>query len=91
VRATVKDQSSKDARKLSQSFHHLSVQNQLLHQEIEGLKEALATKKKQKNRGKPLGLQQRQEYHGGAVMWSPRKIREARARKRVREREEKEL
>lgn len=27
VRAAVKDQSSKDARKLSQSFHHLSVQN----------------------------------------------------------------
>ncbi|KAK1918658.1 hypothetical protein P3342_001707 [Pyrenophora teres f. teres] len=26
-----------------------------------------------------LDLQQRQEYHGGAVFWSPRKIREARA------------
>ncbi|KAF1345015.1 hypothetical protein EJ07DRAFT_121660, partial [Lizonia empirigonia] len=28
----------------------------------------------------PLDLQQRQEYHGGAVFWSPRKLREARAR-----------
>jgi hypothetical protein len=64
----VKDQSSKDARKLSQSFHHLSVQNQLLHHEIEGLKEALAVKKKHKRLGKSLNLQQRQEYRGGAVV-----------------------
>lgn len=86
----MKDQSSKDATKLSQSFHHLSVQNQLPHQEIEGLKEALAIKKKQKNHRKPLDLQQRQEYHGGAVIWSPRKIRDARACKGGIEREEKE-
>ncbi|RYN88163.1 hypothetical protein AA0119_g12098 [Alternaria tenuissima] len=33
----------------------------------------------------------RKEYHGGAVIWSPRKIREARARESVRECEEKEL
>jgi hypothetical protein len=31
-------------------------------------------------------LQQRQEYYGGAVFWSPSKIREARARKAVKER-----
>ncbi|KAI1523523.1 AAA-10 domain containing protein, partial [Pyrenophora tritici-repentis] len=34
-----------------------------------------------------LDLQQRQEYHGGSVFWSPRKIREARAREVVRERD----
>jgi hypothetical protein len=33
-------------------------------------------------------LQQREEYHGGAVFWSPRKIREARAREVVKEQEE---
>ncbi|KAI1522067.1 hypothetical protein PtrSN001C_011989, partial [Pyrenophora tritici-repentis] len=47
-----------------------------------GLEEALQHKKKHKKKGKALDLQQRQEYHGGSVFWSPRKIREARARER---------
>ncbi|KAF1955928.1 hypothetical protein CC80DRAFT_563768 [Byssothecium circinans] len=54
------------------------------------LKEALTAKEKHKKRGKPLDLQQREEYHGGAVFWSPRKIREARARETVKQREEHE-
>ncbi|KAG9379356.1 hypothetical protein A1F94_009712 [Pyrenophora tritici-repentis] len=41
-------------------------------------------------KGKALDLQQRQEYHGGSVFWSPRKLREARAREAVRERDETE-
>lgn len=32
-----------------------------------------------------LDLQQRQEYHGGAVFWSPRKLREARAREATKQ------
>ncbi|KAI0616314.1 hypothetical protein TUN199_11695, partial [Pyrenophora tritici-repentis] len=40
--------------------------------------------------GKALDLQQRQEYHGGSVFWSPRKLREARAREAIRERDETE-
>jgi hypothetical protein len=39
------------------------------------LKEALQHKKKHKKKGKALDLQQRQEYHGSAVHWSPRKLR----------------
>ncbi|KAL7780618.1 hypothetical protein CFE70_010643 [Pyrenophora teres f. teres 0-1] len=35
-----------------------------------------------------LDLQQRQEYHGGAVFWSPRKIREAHTREAVQQRED---
>jgi hypothetical protein len=54
------------------------------------LKEALQHKKKHKKKGKALDLQQRQEYHGSAVHWSPRKLREARAREAVRERDEME-
>ncbi|KAF1973230.1 hypothetical protein BU23DRAFT_641105, partial [Bimuria novae-zelandiae CBS 107.79] len=64
--------------------------NELLHHEINGLKEALLVKKKHKKKGKRLDLQQRQEYHGGAVLWSPRKVREARVRQSVKEQEEKE-
>ncbi|KAI1678095.1 DUF1682 containing protein [Pyrenophora tritici-repentis] len=44
----------------------------------------------QAKKGKALDLQQRQEYHGGSVFWSPRKLREARAREAVRERDETE-
>ncbi|KAI1521973.1 hypothetical protein PtrCC142_011900, partial [Pyrenophora tritici-repentis] len=55
-----------------------------------GLEEALQHKKKHKKKGKALDLQQRQEYHGGSVFWSPRKIREARAREVVRERDKME-
>jgi len=90
VRSAVEDQSSKDAQKLSRSLHHISVQNELLRHEINGLKEALLVKKRHKKKGKPLDLQQRQEYHGGAVFWSPRKVREARVRQSVKEQEEKE-
>jgi hypothetical protein len=35
-----------------------------------------------------LDLQQREEYHRGAVLWSPRKIREARVRETVNQRED---
>ncbi|KAF1964495.1 hypothetical protein BU23DRAFT_412597, partial [Bimuria novae-zelandiae CBS 107.79] len=38
VRAAVENQASKDAQKLSRSLHHISVQNKLLHHEINGLK-----------------------------------------------------
>ena len=89
IRAT-KQQSKKDAQKLSRSLHHISAKVQLLSYENAGLQEALATKKKHSKKGKALDLQQRQEYHGGAVFWSPRKVREARVRQSIRKQEEKE-
>ena len=90
VRSAVKDQGSQEAQKLRQSLHHLSVQNELLKHEIEGIKQVLSTKQKRRKKGKNLDLQQREEYHGGAVFWSPRKVREARTRQSIREREEKD-
>ncbi|KAF1941404.1 hypothetical protein EJ02DRAFT_512458 [Clathrospora elynae] len=68
-------------------MHSLQVQNELLHHEIDGLRNALTTKKKHQKKSKPLDLQQRKEYHGGAVYWSPRKVREARARGSVKQKE----
>jgi hypothetical protein len=38
-----------------------------------------------------LDLQQREEYHSGAMIWSPRKLREARARDKVRRDKEEAL
>jgi DDE superfamily endonuclease/Tc5 transposase DNA-binding domain len=90
VKSVAKEQSSKETQKLQRSLHHISVQNDLLHTEIQGLRQALLLTQKHKKKSKPLDLQQRQEYHGGAVLWSPRKIREAQARERVREQEEEE-
>ncbi|KAF7448137.1 TolA Membrane protein [Pyrenophora tritici-repentis] len=90
VRAAVTDSHQYKARKLRSSVHHLSVQNELLNHKVDGLEEALQHKKKHKKKGKALDLQQRQEYHGGSVFWSPRKLREARAREAVRERDETE-
>ncbi|KAF2742948.1 DDE-domain-containing protein [Sporormia fimetaria CBS 119925] len=91
VRVAVKDRDTEEAKRLSRSLHSLQVQNELLHHENDGLREALAVKKKHKKHGKRLDLQQRKEYHGGAVFWSPRKVREARARQDVKEREDKEI
>ncbi|KAF2832523.1 hypothetical protein CC86DRAFT_275840, partial [Ophiobolus disseminans] len=73
-----------------QAFHQLHVQNQLLQDENSGLELALEARKKRKYRKKPLDLQQRKEYHGGAVFWSPRKLREARAREAVKDQEKEE-
>ncbi|KAF2732774.1 hypothetical protein EJ04DRAFT_607328 [Polyplosphaeria fusca] len=67
VRTTVRDNAAEESKTLSQTLHRLQVQNNLLHYENSGLREALSVKKKHKKRGKPLDLQQREEYHSGAV------------------------
>ncbi|KAK7181120.1 hypothetical protein PSPO01_12921 [Paraphaeosphaeria sporulosa] len=48
-----------------------SVQNQLLEHENKGLREALVIQKKRLKRGRPLPLDQLDEYYGGAIFWSP--------------------
>jgi hypothetical protein len=73
--------SSSELGKVSSRIHHLANQNKLLSNENEGLRMALSAKKKHNKKGKVLDLQQREEYHGRAVFWSPRKMREAQARK----------
>jgi ATPase subunit of ABC transporter with duplicated ATPase domains len=44
-----------------------------------------------RKRGKPLLLKEPEEYHGGAVFWSLRKVKEARDRRQLKEREEEQL
>ncbi|KAF2825386.1 hypothetical protein CC86DRAFT_419362 [Ophiobolus disseminans] len=91
LRATVADKTSNEARALGEKLHHFQVENELLHYENKGLRKALKTKKKHKKTGRALDLQQHEEYHGGAVFWSPRAIREARYRESVRGQEEERL
>ncbi|KAH3938653.1 hypothetical protein HBH98_243080 [Parastagonospora nodorum] len=85
VMATMKEGMKKEGNALTQTLHHLQVENELLHVENKDLRSSLDTKKKRKGKHHVLSLQQRQEYHGGAILWSPRKAREARAREKVKE------
>jgi hypothetical protein len=91
ISSRVREQATRTDRKISATVHSLQVQVELLTHENKGLREAIATEKKQKKKSYDLDLQQRQEYYGGAVFWSPRKIREARARQVVIERKERDL
>jgi hypothetical protein len=88
VRAAVSDRTADESKKLSETLHSLAVQNELLHDENDGLREALDDKKKRKDRGKRLDLQREDSYHSGATFWSPHKIRQARARELEKQQQE---
>ena len=74
----MKDRADPRAQKLSEAFHSISVQKTLLEQEARGLTEALINERLKRKRGKALPLQEPKEYHGSAVFWLLRKVREAR-------------
>jgi hypothetical protein len=79
LRGVVKGPRSRGARKLGQTIHHLSIQNELLNTEVEDLRKALHRRKKQRKQpNKQLPLPLNQEYYGGAMMWSPQAFRVAR-------------
>jgi hypothetical protein len=91
LQAEVRDSRSVGARKLGQTIHHLSSQVEILQVELDALRKKLyQDRKRRKQPSRQLDLQQHQEYHGGAMMWSPRAFREARARMAVEERERQE-
>ena len=64
-------------KKLYRSLHHISAQNSILKAEVQGLKEALKVKKRHQKKSYTLQLSNPEEYHGGAVFWSPKKVRQA--------------
>jgi hypothetical protein len=72
--AAVTDKAKSEGKHVAAALHSLQVQNKLLHHENKGLHTALTTKKKHKKKSKVLDLQQHKEYHGGAMLWSPRKV-----------------
>ncbi|KAF2848735.1 hypothetical protein T440DRAFT_400384, partial [Plenodomus tracheiphilus IPT5] len=74
--------------KLSQAFHLISVQKTLLEHEVQGLREALINERLRRKQGKALPLQEPEDYHGGAMFYSPRKVKEARERQQQQELEE---
>jgi hypothetical protein len=80
--AAVADMAKSEGKRVAAALYSLQVQNELLHHANEGLRAALTTKQKHEQRSNKLDLQQREEYHGGAVLWSPR------VRETVKQREE---
>ncbi|KAF1941357.1 hypothetical protein EJ02DRAFT_299178, partial [Clathrospora elynae] len=88
VMAVVKEGAEKEAKQLIHSLHHFQVQNSLLEQENQGLRESLGIKKKRQKHGRTMDLVQEGEHNGGAVLWSPRKFREAGERQLQREQAE---
>jgi hypothetical protein len=83
--AVVKEGAEKEVKQLIRSLHHFQVQNSLLEQENQGLRESLGIKEKRQKHGRTMELVQESEQNGGAVLWSPRKLREAGERKEQRE------
>jgi len=91
LREVVTDRGDPRAQKLSRAFHRISVQKSLLTHEAQGLRQALNNERLRRKRGKALPLEQPEEYHGGAVFWSPRKVKEARDRQLQQGLEEEQL
>jgi hypothetical protein len=90
LRSAVKDPASKEARSLSHTIHKLQADKDITEYENEQPQDALQLQARHKKHSKPLNLQQRRNWRGGTVLWSPRKIREANARLAIKNREEEE-
>ena len=68
----------KKTQQLSNIMHTLSIENMLLKQQNNGLKQSLINKKKRRKRGKPLLLDLSTLDNSGAMFFSPTKVQHAR-------------
>jgi hypothetical protein len=87
----VADRDQRKISKLNQTIHQLSIRSVLAEHENVRLKEALINERQRRKRGRALPLEAEEEYHGGAVFWSPRKVKEARDRQLQQGLEEEQL
>ncbi|OAF98605.1 uncharacterized protein CC84DRAFT_1106008, partial [Paraphaeosphaeria sporulosa] len=62
------------------TISHLSAHTQLVQLENEDLRNVIRELKPSKNKWRRLDLQHRKEFHSTAVLWVPRKIRQAEER-----------
>jgi hypothetical protein len=85
--AAVSDTAAKSSQKLERALHSLQMQNELLNDKNQGLCTSLEGKRTRKSKSKTLDLQQRKQFHGGTMFWSPRKVQEANARKQMKQRD----
>jgi hypothetical protein len=73
-----KDKSSKEARKLHRSLHHLTASNQLLQHRVEGLTEVL--KVEEKHRRRPRFCLSKSDRSITMVLFSGHKVKERKQR-----------
>jgi hypothetical protein len=76
----VADRDQRKISKLNQTIHRLSIRSVLAERENVRLKVALINERQRRKRGKALPLEAAEEYHGGAVFWSPSRVDKARDR-----------
>ncbi|KAI1680772.1 hypothetical protein KJE20_09623 [Pyrenophora tritici-repentis] len=88
VDRAVAERDQRKISKLNQTIHQLSIRSVLAEHENVRLKEALINERQRRKRGKALPLGAGEDYHGVAVFWSPRKVKEARDRQHQQELEE---
>jgi hypothetical protein len=84
---TIYSGQSPDERRIRSTAHHLKVHHDLMATENEGLRSALLTKAAHQKASKPLPLQRRENYYGGAHWYSPRSLRHARLQLQATEQE----
>jgi hypothetical protein len=90
LRSSVKDPAQPEARELLRFIQGLIAKEDLTAHQLATLEASIHYRKKFKRNNKVLDLQQREEFHSRAVFWSPSKVREARAREKVRVEEERQ-
>jgi hypothetical protein len=75
--STVKDTGSQEAKQLLNAFHSLQTQSELEKHENKGLRAALDTKKKRKEKNNTLDFGKPRENNGGVMFFTPSKMKEA--------------
>jgi hypothetical protein len=79
--AAVADKARIESKRLSRSIHSIQVNNELLHRRNDELEHELSIIKKRPTQRTTLTTQVGDDWHGGAVFYSPRKLASERARK----------
>jgi hypothetical protein len=80
LQEVIEDIDDRESRKLSRELEQLTTRYQILKSENRGLRQALISEKKKRQRGKPLLLATPTQSNRGAIFWSPSKVQQARER-----------
>jgi hypothetical protein len=86
--STVKDTGSQEAKQLSNAFHSLQTQSELDKHENKGLRAALDTKKKRKEKKYTLDFGEPRENTGSAMFLTPSKVKKAQFIQRTKEQDQ---
>ncbi|KAI0570678.1 Heterokaryon incompatibility protein 6 OR allele-like protein [Pyrenophora tritici-repentis] len=79
--AAVADKAKFEAKRLSQGLHSLQVNNELFRLQNAELRAELNLMRSRPSKSTTLTTQEGDDWHGGAVFYSPRKLASVRARK----------